>query len=82
MWYCVKDMTHLNRRKSELNVFNEQERANEFNMFYKRFNTEEGRDLSVNTCDPNKDKIVIDTDTVVRALMLCTQGRDLPLNRA
>lgn len=67
MWDCIKDTTNLNNKERVLSVYNEQERANELNMFYRRFDIVEDRDLPVSiACNANEDRIVIDTSTVVK----------------
>ncbi len=66
MWDCVKGMTNLKTGNRELYVCNEFERANELNLFYKRFDTGEGGDVSGPVCNTHRDRIVIDIPAVVK----------------
>lgn len=67
MWECIKDMTNLNNKERALSVDNEKERADDLNIFYKRFDTGGDGGLPVNVVCGVDDRIVIDTPSVIKA---------------
>ena len=66
MWNSVKEMTNMNSGKKELQVHNELDKANELNLFYKRFDSNPAKNVHdcremVNTlvCEP-RHRILIE----------------------
>ena len=67
LWESVKEMTNFNPEKKDMHVQNDLEKANEFNLFYKRFDSDPAANvnkcrelLTTVVCDPTKHKIVIE----------------------
>lgn len=71
LWDMVKDMTNMKSSMRELNMENDLNKANDLNIFYKRFdlNCETNvtccKELSMSIpCDPTKDRIIINPKDV------------------
>lgn len=71
LWDSVKEMTNLNSEKRAY-VHNELEKANEFNCFYKRFDSDPAKNvnecrelLTTVVCDPIKHRIVTEPRDVI-----------------
>lgn len=71
LWDMLKDMTNMKSSMRELNMENDLNKANDLNIFYKRFdlNCETNvtccKELSMSIpCDPTKDRIIINPKDV------------------